>query len=444
VIAELTLALWTLQVLQVPQVRQSQAQQVLQVRQGYAQRVLQVQQVPQLREVISEVLVHGNQIVPDAEVRSLAGIVVGSPFTDAMLAEVTKRLKESGKFESIDVVKRFASIEDASRIIVVIIVSEGPVRIVMPGDPNGQVETKKRSFIRNLMFVPLVEGSDGYGLTAGARIAYPKPFGTGSRLSFPVSWGGTKRLGVELEQTFKRGPISRVEVGGGLLRRRNPAFDQDDDRLRLWARAFRMMGPVRVGGTATAQQVTFGGVVDQFTSAGADVMLDTRDNPTLPRNAVLATASAEVLFFDSGQTVTRTRLDGTGYIGLFGQHVLIVHALREDAGSSQPPYLRSILGGWWTLRGFETGFMSGDTLVSGSLEWRAPISSPLRIGKLGVSAFMDWGTAYDHGQSLRDQPIYRGYGGTVWFAIASARMAMAVARGVGAGTRVHFSGSVGF
>ena len=87
---------------------------------------------PRPREVVADVLVHGNQIVPDAEVRSLAGIVAGSPFSDALLAEITKRLKDSGKFESIDVVKRFASIEDASRIIIVIIVSEGPVRIVMP------------------------------------------------------------------------------------------------------------------------------------------------------------------------------------------------------------------------------------------------------------------------------------------------------------------------
>jgi len=102
------------------------------------------------------------------------------------------------------------------------------------------------------------------------------------------------------------------------------------------------------------------------------------------------------------------------------------------------------LGGWWTLRGFETGFMTGDTLVSGSLEYRVPLGSPRRIGKLGVSALMDWGTAYDHGQSLVNQPVYRGVGGTVWFSVASARLAMAVAHGLGSGTRVHFSGTIGF
>ena len=88
--------------------------------------------------------------------------------------------------------------------------------------------------------------------------------------------------------------------------------------------------------------------------------------------------------------------------------------------------------------------MTGDSLVSASVEWRVPITSPLSFGKLGVSAFGDWGTAYEHGQRFVDQPLYRGFGGSVWFSVASFRMSMAVAYGIGAGTRVHFSGTLGF
>ncbi len=263
-------------------------------------RVLQVppaQDRTQPREVVAEVLVHGNQIVPDAEVKSLAGIVAGSVFSDALLAEIAKRLKDSGKFESIDVVKRFASIEDASRIIIVIIVSEGPVRIVTSGNAGGPAQVQKRSFIRNLMFVPMFEGSDGYGLTVGARIAYPKPFGDGSRLSFPMTVGGSKRIGVELEKTLANGPFSRIEFGTGVQQRRNPAYDTSDNRFRVWGRAFKMMGKFRAGGTAGWQRVWFGGQQDEFTSAGLDVTLDTRENPAMPRNAVLASASTDVLFF---------------------------------------------------------------------------------------------------------------------------------------------------
>ena len=218
------------------------------------------------REVVAEIMVHGNQIVPDAEVKTLAGIVVGSAFTDATIAEITKRLKDSGKFESIEVVKRFASIEDASKITVFIIASEGPVRIVTPKNQGDPVEVKKRSFIRNLMFIPLIEGSDGYGLTAGARISYPKPIGDNSRLSFPITLGGNKRVGIELDKNLSSGPFSRIEFGGALQSRRNPAFDQEDNRLRAWARAMRVMGPVRAGGTVGHQEVEFGGNRDSFTS----------------------------------------------------------------------------------------------------------------------------------------------------------------------------------
>ena len=400
-------------------------------------------QQAQSREVVAEVRVHGNQIVTDVEVLEIAGVTIGGPFTDAVLADATKRLRDSGKFESVDVLKRFASIEDASRIIVVIIVNEGPVRIVMPGTPGGAPQVKKRNFISNLMFVPVLEGSDGYGLTYGARIAYPKALGSNSRMSFPMTWGGTKRIGVEVDRTFAKGPISRIEVGTVVQRRRNPAYDEQDDRTRGWARAQKSLGQVRVGTTGSWQQVSFGAIKDNFSSFGADVTVDTRADPVLPRNAVLVTATADRLWFTGGSALTRTRVDATGYIGLFGQHVLIVRVMRESANEAEPLYLRSILGGWATVRGYETGFLTGDHMASATVEWRAPVRTPLKFGKIGVSAFVDYGTAWDHGQSFKNQPLYRGVGGTVWFSVASFRLGMAVGYGR-FGTHFHFSGGLGF
>ena len=304
-VSALTLAI-VLQVQLVHRVQQVQEPQVPQVQQEVP-RVLQVPGQAQPREVVAEVLVHGNQIVPDTEVRTLAGIVVGSTFTDALLAEITKRLKDSGKFESIDVVKRFASIEDASRIIIVIIVSEGPVRIVMPGDSGSPAQVQKRSFIRNLMFVPMFEGSDGYGLTVGARIAYPKPFGDGTRLSFPMTWVEASASAWSWTRRSRTGrsagPRSAPACSSAGIR----AFDISDNRFRVWGRAFARWDPFRAGGTAGWQRVWFGGQEDEFTSAGLDVTLDTRKNPALPRNAVLATASTDVLFFDGLPTIIRTR-----------------------------------------------------------------------------------------------------------------------------------------
>jgi outer membrane protein assembly factor BamA len=355
-------------------------------------------------DVIAAIQVHGNQITPDDEMLRLAGIAVGDPFTDRTIEEVRRRLDATGKFKTVEVLKRFASIDDVSQISVVIIVNEGPVRIDIPGMPGAAATVTRRSVWHSLMFMPIVDLEDGYGVTLGVRVAYPGVIGPGSRLSFPMTFGGTKRVGVELDREFSRGPLSRIEFGSAIQRRRNPAYDENDDRKRLWGRVERWAGPVKVGGTVGWQRVSFADLEDDIRSVGADVTLDTRVDPVLPRNAVYVTASAERLFFSAGDALTRTRVDGRAYVGLFGQNVLVVRGLRESAGAPAPPYLRSLLGGWSNLRGFKAGFLTGDTLVAGSVEWRMPLTSPLNIGKFGVSAFADWGTAYDHGQRLADQP----------------------------------------
>jgi outer membrane protein assembly factor BamA len=263
-------------------------------------------------------------------------------------------------------------------------------------------------------------------------------------LSFPLTWGGTRRAGVELERSFTTGPVSRVEVGGAIQQRRNPAYDENDRRQRMWARAEKAFGDLRVGGVTGWQRVTFAGAREDFRSIGVDAIFDTRLDPVLPRNAVFASASAERLFFESGEPVVRTRLDARGYVGLIGQQVLVMRVLREDAHQPQPLYLRSLLGGWSNLRGFEAGFKTGDTLVATSLEWRVPISSPLSFGKVGVSVFADWGTAYEKGERFRDQNLHRGIGASAWLAAAGLRISLGVAHGKGAGTRVSFGGGLTF
>ena len=399
---------------------------------------------PPSGEVIAEVRVHGNQIVADDEVLRIAAITVGTPFTDAVLTEAAARLKASGKFETVDVVKRYSSIEDPTRVLVMIIVNEGPVRIVMSGVAGVLPTVEKRSFLGNLMVMPVLEGSDGYGLTFGARVAYPRIFGPSSRLSVPLLLGGTKRIGLELDRTFVRGPFTRVEFAGAIQRRKNPAYDLNDTRRLFWVRGQRAMGPVRVGISTGYQDVTFAELQDAFSTIGVDVALDTRKDTALPRNAVQLSAWAERAFFRGGEAITRARLDARGHIGLFGQHVLMVHLLYEYADAPVPPYMRPILGGFATLRGFETGFRTGDMLAAGSLEWRVPISSPLRFGRFGVTLFSDWGTSWEHGQKIKDVPLFNGVGTTVWYSLASFRISVAVANGIGSGVRVHFSGGIGF
>jgi outer membrane protein assembly factor BamA len=402
----------------------------------------------QAGEVIAEVRIHGNVLTPDAEVRRLAGIDIGAPFTSDTPAAVSERLKASHRFERVEVLKRFASIADPSQIVLVVVVDEGAVKIEAFEDADKPARVVRRGGL-GLMFLPLFSFEDGYGFTYGAQLTRPGVAGARSRLSFPLTWGGDKRAAALLEKNFDEGArrlLTRVESGVSVSRRTNPFFNQDDDRDRIWLRGERTVGSsITVGGAAAWQHVSFGGASARLTQTGADITFDTRLDPMLARNAVYARASFDHLGFDGGaDAVNRTELEARGYIGLPGQTILVVRALREGADGPLPPYLKPLLGGMANLRGFRAGTAAGDTLVAGSVEVLVPLSSPLSVGKFGVNAFVDAGAVYDRGQRLADQTLRRGIGGGVWFSAAFFRLNLAVAHGIGATTRVHFGAGVSF
>ena len=212
----------------------------------------------------------------------------------------------------------------------------------------------------------------------------------------------------------------------------------------MWARAEHITGPLRAGATFGWQDVSFADLDDRLKTVGADAAYDTRLDPILPRNAVFASIWWERVYGAATAPIDRLKLDGRGYLGLLGQSVVVLRALREDASDPLPLYLRSLLGGWSNLRGFEAGAFTGDTLVAGSIELRVPLNSPLQIAKIGVNAFFDVGTAYDKGQRLADQPLYKGYGGGAWITITALRFGVGVAHGHGAGTRFTFAGGLTF
>lgn len=406
----------------------------------------------QAQEVVVAVRVHGNQIVPDDEVLKIAAVPIGSPFTETMLADVRKRLEASRRFEQVEVLKRYASITDATQIIVVINASEGAVRIDRPKGPDGPFTISKQPAFRQIMFVPLLDKEDGYDLVFGARVAYPEPFGRRSRISMPLTWGGQRRAGLELDRTFLSGPISRVEAGGEITQVRNPAFDLDDQRRRAWVKGERVVGLLRLGITGGWQQAKFDGQTDRWRSVKADAIFDSRSSQSTARNAVYAAASVERMFLRGGtDPLNRTTLEGRGYVGVFGDQTIAVRAVRHDHSRPAPVYQRWLLGGNSSnldgntaLRGFKPGFRTGDTIVASSVEWRIPFNEALSVGKLGVTAFADFGTAYEKGQRLRGQEWSKGVGGQLWFTLAVVRLNFTVARGLGSGMRYTFGGGLAF
>jgi outer membrane protein assembly factor BamA len=393
-------------------------------------------------ERIASIQVHGNVLTTDAEIIRLAGVQSGMPVDAELLALTANRLRETGRFENVEVLKRFASIADPSQIALVIIVDEGPVAMTQNGEPGGVDAVTRRG--PQLMYLPILGFEDGYGFSYGIRTTLPDAIGKGSRLSVPLTWGGEKRAAVEIEQTFG-GPISRVQAGVGFVRRTNPYFDREDGRRRLWARIERDLSPkLRVGASGGLERISFAASQDRLSRVGADVVFDTRLDPMLARNAVYARAAWDRLVFEHGTDAHRTELEARGYLGLPGHAVIVGRVLQRDSNHPLPAYERPLLGGLASLRGFGAGSAVGDTLVSASAEVRLPLTSPLSIGKFGVSAFVDAATIYDKGERLRRQLFDRGVGGGFWIAATVFRLNVYLAHGIGGSTRAHVDTTVLF
>ncbi|TAK15431.1 MAG: outer membrane protein assembly factor [Acidobacteria bacterium] len=395
-------------------------------------------------EKIVDIRVHGNHITPDADVIRLSTLTKGAPFTDATLADAKKALRQTGMFDEVDVLKRFASIDDLSQIVVMIVVNEGPVKIEIPDLPGAEPRIVRRGVGSRFMYMPIIDAEDGYGWRYGLRVALARPVGRDSRLSFPFTWGGERRAGAELEHTFSRG---RLQFGGALTSRENPFYKIRDDRRSAWTRVETSARRVHFGVTGAFDHIAFGATDENVKTIGADVVIDTRLDPLLPRNAVYVKASADRLFADirtDTGALYRTKVDASGYLGLIRQTVLVARVVREDASEKMSPYFKSMLGGTANLRGFHAAEFVGDTLVAGSLELRAPLTSPISFGKVGFRVFADAGTVYDKGQRYEDQTLKQGYGGGLFLTAPVFHLNLDVAHGKGAGTRVYFGGGFSF
>ena len=398
-------------------------------------------------EVVVSIQVHGNTLTPSEEIIRVSGLVVGDPFSDKLLADAEARLRAAIELDSVDVLKRYASMTDPTKILVVIQVDEGPVRVDIPDvpaePPVGTPPRPRPAVVRrsrlNLMVVPILTGQDGYGFSYGAQFAISGHGSSRRRLVVPVSWGGDKRAAVEYQQEFQRRFSPRLRSGVMVQRRTHPFFDEDADRTRVWGRAeWPLRRWVHTGTELAWQSSTLVGEHVEAKSVGADVVFDTRVDPVMPYNAIYLRAAAEALRFPTASAV-RTQVDANGYLGLVGGAVLALRVLREDFSRPAPAYYKSILGGSENLRGFRAGYAIGDTLVAGSAELRIPLTSPLRSARLGASAFIDAGTTYDDGARFRDQKLQQGIGGGMWVTAPLFRLSLMVARGIGEGTRVHFA-----
>src|SRR5690606_20583765 len=87
---------------------------------GVAAQAPQTGTVP----VVREVRVHGNAAVPEDEVLRIAGVQVGAPLEPDAAAAIERRLKNSGRFETVQVRIRYRSLSDPTDVALVLVVHE--------------------------------------------------------------------------------------------------------------------------------------------------------------------------------------------------------------------------------------------------------------------------------------------------------------------------------
>ncbi len=400
----------------------------------------------QQAEVVSEIRVHGNAYIRDDEVIRLAGVSLGQSLQPDTLRAIEQRLKASGFFETVEIRKRYRSLDSLTDVSIVLLVHEreGHTSEVAVEPPS--IWPWKR-FKHRLMFLPILGYDDGYGFTYGGRVSTIGLLGMGERLSVPLSWGGTRRAALEFERTFKSGPLTRIASSVGIAQSENPRFEIDDRRFGWTARAERSFaGLVRTGVGASQHTVTFNPLEDRLWTLGADAALDTRGDPGFPRNAVYLGASWTGLHVDRlDEPINRYTGDARGYLGLIRQAVVAGRVEYSAADRTLPPYERILLGGASNLRGFGAGSFAGDRRLVTSAELRVPITSVLSGAKLGVSAFVDASKIFDVGQRPKDVAWHRGVGGGVFLIATIVRINLDVAHGLKTGdTRVHLSSGFSF
>ena len=388
----------------------------------------------QAARVINDVRVHGNHSTSDAVVLELAGVKAGDPWSDATVKEIETRLRKSKRFDHVEVMARSRSLDGSDLSIVILIEEPAVIPIEMPG---GAIVNTVRRVGGKPMFLPILDFSD-YGFSYGARASFVDITGKGSRFSFPFTWGANKRAAAEYEHRF--GPNRRVRLEGSAswLRRENPFYELEETRRDASAGlSYEIARPLRATARGGVTDVSFGDGDDRFPWVSGELTFDTRIDPNLPRQAVYASVRAEHLAFDRYEPANRFRTDLRGYLGLIGQSVLAVRGLHVMSDTALPPFERALIGGASTVRGSEFGYGTGDNLAVGSVEVRVPLSSPLSIGRLGVSVFGDVGAAYDRGTSLQDADYRWGYGAGAFFSATVFRFNLDVATDGKGGARVH-------
>ena len=387
-----------------------------------------------------EIRVHGNHATPDADILAISGLRTGDPASDERLRAAEQALKESGRFDGAQVLKRFRSLDNPADILVMILVEERPA--VTPEDLTPGPFRRLRA---GQQWLPILNYADGYGFTYGVRTSFRGIAGSRSRLSVPLSWGGERRAAAELERPFERGPVSVVRGALAINRRVNPHYEQADMRtgLRLEAER-RLTSWLRAGGDGRLERVDFGGADARHSAVGRPSDAGHADRPVVSaergvgaRRAGNAWRSRPAMPIASCSTRAATWAWGAPACWRCARR------RRGPGRRCRRPNSRCSAAAP-RCAGTAPGHRAGDSLAAVSAELRVPINPPLSIGRFGVKGFVDAGTVWSSGTRLSEQPWDRGIGGGVYLGAAVFMLDVDVAWPEEGSARAHVSLGVSF
>ena len=375
---------------------------------------------------IASIRIHGNHETPDPEVLQIAAIAPGDPFGDDAAELIRNRLESSGRFAEVDVRVRYRGLDESGDVSLVIVVREN------------------RSVPSRFMVGPVLKLSDEYGFTIGANLAFVDFITEGGRLSFPLSWGGERRVAIRGDfplQNLGRGRTTHhIRFFADRERTMNPHFDIPDNRLKIGAGLTSRFRFLSIGFDGDWTDVSFEPWEERFVTLGASATMDTRVDATVPGDAVYLGVGWRHTLFQEGverPNVNRLSFDLRGYKRLIGRSLLAAQFFTHFSDGPLPAYEQPFLGGGATLRGTKAGRFIGDNIAHGAVELRLPLTSPLSFYRAGVHFFYDTGAVFDDGQRLRDAEIHHGVGVGCFLRVAVIGVRADVGWDLEGGTRFH-------
>jgi len=426
--------------------------------------------------VVEVVLVHGNHTTPTDQVLALADLTPGQPATAALVAQVERRLRESGRFADVSVQVRQRSLDPAGPVMVVIVVTERAGvsdRVLSPG--------LARRLRAALMLGPILQYDDGYGATYGLRPTLVDRPWRNLNISAPLTWGGERKAAIEAARTLTDPLRGQLRAGGGIDRRVNPFYDVADTRRSGWVRAdlsptswWRVSGDVRrslVRFAGTDARQWAGGVATVFdpraddyatalgmrAGAGVDwLQLDGRSVPPIRRTSADVAVSLPLIRLvtvrstappadgdEDGDGDADQDAGGGSGSGSVRSVVLALRARTTRASAQLPAWEQALLGGALNLRGVRPGAAVGDNVTAVSAEVRfAGGLTPL--ARAGLRAFLDGAAVSPAGVRLRDEALTWGAGGGLFLQLGGRTASLDVGWPLSGGRpRLHVQFGVG-